>query len=63
MVDRVKQRPLGSAAYEDADRRAARDLGQVVGRLNTVRPTKDVIFDMVEEWIETTQRLNTLIDA
>ena len=38
-------------------------VGQIVGRLNTVRPTKDVIFEMVEEWIETTQRLNNLIDA
>ena len=26
-------------------------------------PDADVIFDMVEEWIETTQRLNNLIDA
>ena len=24
---------------------------------------KDVIFEMVEEWIETTQRLNNLIEA
>jgi hypothetical protein len=26
-----------------------------------VRPAKDVIFDMVQEWIETTERLNGLI--
>jgi NAD(P)H-dependent flavin oxidoreductase YrpB (nitropropane dioxygenase family) len=37
-------------------------VGQIVGRLNTVRPTKDVIFEMVEEWIATTQQLNRLID-
>jgi len=38
-------------------------VGQIVGRLNSVRPTKDVIFEMVEEWIETTQRLGGLIDT
>jgi len=36
-------------------------VGQIVGRLNDVRPTRDVIFDMVEEWIATTERLNTLL--
>jgi hypothetical protein len=36
-------------------------VGQIVGRLDQVRPTKDVVFDMVEEWIETTQRLNGLL--
>ena len=34
-----------------------------VSKQFTVRPTKDVIFEMVEEWIETTQRLNNLIEA
>ena len=32
-------------------------------RMNSVRPVRDVIFDMVEEWIETTRRLDTLIDT
>lgn len=32
-------------------------VGQVVSRMNKVRPSKDVIFDMVEEYIETTSRL------
>ncbi len=36
-------------------------VGQIVGRLNRVQPTKDVIFEMVEEWITTTERLNGLI--
>ena len=31
--------------------------------MNQVRPVRDVIFDMVEEWIETTERLESLIDA
>ena len=36
-------------------------VGQIVGRLNDVRTTKDVMFDMVEEWISTTERLNGLL--
>ena len=63
--------PLQGIIYNYAARRVSRvqrkelsgfPVGQIVGRLNTVRPTKDVIFEMVEEWIETTQRLNSLID-
>ena len=38
-------------------------VGQIVGRMNEVRPTKDVIFDMVEEWIETTERLARIADV
>ena len=30
--------------------------------MNQVRPTRDVIFDMVEEWIETTERLKQIAD-
>ena len=26
-----------------------------------VRPTRDVIFDMVEEWIETTERMSSML--
>ena len=57
--------------YGEAARRISRaqnkelsgfPVGQIVGSINRVRPTKDVIFEMVEEWIETTQRLNSLID-
>lgn len=33
-------------------------VGQVVSRMNKVRPSKDVIFDMVEEYIETMSRLS-----
>ena len=64
--------PLQGIIYNYAARRVSRvqrkelsgfPVGQIVGRLNTVRPTKDVIFEMVEEWIETTQRLNNLIEA
>ena len=31
--------------------------------MNQVRPTRDVIFDMVQEWIETTERLKQIADV
>jgi hypothetical protein len=31
--------------------------------MNSVRPARDVIFDMVQEWIETTERMQSLIDV
>jgi NAD(P)H-dependent flavin oxidoreductase YrpB (nitropropane dioxygenase family) len=36
-------------------------VGQIVGRMNKVRPVKDVIFEMVEECIEATERLQRLL--
>jgi NAD(P)H-dependent flavin oxidoreductase YrpB (nitropropane dioxygenase family) len=38
-------------------------VGQVVSRMNQVRPSKDVIFDMIEEYIDTMNRLSTTVDA
>ena len=41
---RVRSRPLsGSPA------------GQIIGRVHAVRPARDVFFEIIEEWIETTQ--------
>ena len=47
---------------------AARDLGfnpvgQIVGTMNRVRKSKDVIYEMVEECIEATERLSTLFST
>jgi NAD(P)H-dependent flavin oxidoreductase YrpB (nitropropane dioxygenase family) len=62
--------PLQGILHQEAARRFMRvnnkdltgfPVGQIVGRLNEVRPTKDVIFDMVEEWIATTERLNGML--
>lgn len=36
-------------------------VGQIVGRMNKVRPVRDVIFDLVEECIEATERLARLM--
>jgi NAD(P)H-dependent flavin oxidoreductase YrpB (nitropropane dioxygenase family) len=33
-------------------------VGQVVGRMNQVRPAKDVIYQMIDEYIDTMARLN-----
>jgi hypothetical protein len=35
-------------------------VGQIVGSMNNVRSARDVIFEMVTEFIETTERLSSL---
>ena len=32
-------------------------VGQIVGLMNKVRPAKDIVYAIVEEWIETTQTM------
>jgi NAD(P)H-dependent flavin oxidoreductase YrpB (nitropropane dioxygenase family) len=62
--------PLQGLLFNGAGRRITRShnkelsgfpVGQIVGSMNQVRPARDVIFDLVEEWIDTTQRLNGLV--
>jgi NAD(P)H-dependent flavin oxidoreductase YrpB (nitropropane dioxygenase family) len=36
-------------------------VGQVVGSMNSVRPTRRVVLEMVEEFIDTIQRLDDLV--
>jgi len=64
--------PLQGILWAEANRRWTRarakalqgfPVGQIVGRMNNVRPTKDVIFDMVEEWIDTTQKMAQLVEG
>ena len=38
-------------------------VGQVVSRMNDVRPSKDVIYEMVDEYIDTMNRLSTTVDV
>ena len=63
--------PLQGIVYAGAARRFGRvqkrelagsPVGQIVGRMNEVRPARDVIFDMVEEWIDATERLKQIAD-
>jgi NAD(P)H-dependent flavin oxidoreductase YrpB (nitropropane dioxygenase family) len=37
-------------------------VGQVVGTMNTVRPTRRVVLEMIEEFADTLERLNGLVD-
>jgi NAD(P)H-dependent flavin oxidoreductase YrpB (nitropropane dioxygenase family) len=41
---------------------AGHPAGQIVGSIDRVRNAKDVVADMVEGWIETTERLNSLME-
>jgi NAD(P)H-dependent flavin oxidoreductase YrpB (nitropropane dioxygenase family) len=63
--------PLQYMATSDATRRIAKyqvqelqgmPVGQIVGRMNEVRPVRDVVFDLVEEFVEATERLDRLRD-
>ncbi len=49
--------------YAHVEQSGAKDLvgspvGQIVGRMNSVRSTRDVIYDMVSECVETIERLS-----
>ncbi|MBI1884936.1 MAG: nitronate monooxygenase [Chloroflexi bacterium] len=36
-------------------------VGQIVGRMNAVRPSREVIYDMVQEFVDTVNRLTELL--
>jgi NAD(P)H-dependent flavin oxidoreductase YrpB (nitropropane dioxygenase family) len=52
------------AAEADPDSAAAQlagtPIGQIAGMLNSVRPARDVIFDMVEQYAAAVERLDAL---
>jgi NAD(P)H-dependent flavin oxidoreductase YrpB (nitropropane dioxygenase family) len=58
--------PLQNILTSEANARIARSdrkdiqfapVGQIVGRMNQVKPVRDVIFELVEEYIETVEKL------
>jgi NAD(P)H-dependent flavin oxidoreductase YrpB (nitropropane dioxygenase family) len=58
--------PLQNILTSEANARISRSdrtdiqfapVGQIVGRMNEVRPVRDVIFNLVEEYVETVERL------
>ncbi|MHB8453059.1 MAG: nitronate monooxygenase, partial [Mycobacteriales bacterium] len=62
--------PLQGMLHQEAARRFVRarsreltgfPAGQIVGRMDRVRPAQEVVFSLVEEWIATTQRLAGLV--
>ncbi len=64
--------PLQGVLYSNAARRITRaqraelsgsPVGQIVGRMNRVRPAKDVVYDLVEECITATERLERLMGS
>jgi NAD(P)H-dependent flavin oxidoreductase YrpB (nitropropane dioxygenase family) len=48
---RVRSRALGGAP-----------VGQIIGRIQSVRTTREVIFELVDEWIDTTARAARMLD-
>ena len=63
--------PLQYMATADAQRRIAKynvddlrvmPVGQIVGRMTSVRPVRDVVFDLMEEFVEATERLDRFRD-
>ncbi|MDH2427910.1 nitronate monooxygenase family protein [Sphaerisporangium sp. TRM90804] len=44
----------------DATELATFPAGQIIGAMNRVRPAKDVVFDLVEEYVEAVERLGRL---
>ena len=59
---------LVSDAYSRINRSQDRDLigapvGQIVGQMNAVRPVRDVMFDLVEEYVTASERLARVTGA
>lgn len=59
---------LNSKAMRRIQRSGNRELtgmpvGQIVSRMNQVRPSKDIIFEMIDEYIETTTRLGSTLQS
>jgi NAD(P)H-dependent flavin oxidoreductase YrpB (nitropropane dioxygenase family) len=55
ILNSYAQRRIARAANPDL---VGTPIGQVVGRMNEVRPAKDVVYQMVDEYIDTMNRLN-----
>ena len=54
--------------YANNEKYGAKDLlgspvGQVVGRMNAVRPTKEIIYDMVTEYVDTMSKMTEALAA
>jgi NAD(P)H-dependent flavin oxidoreductase YrpB (nitropropane dioxygenase family) len=63
--------PLQYMLISDAQRRIGKHqvkelttmpVGQIVGRMNKVRPVRDVVYDLVEEFVDASQRLEKLVE-
>jgi hypothetical protein len=63
--------PLQGILYAEAARRFSRvhskdfaghPAGQILGSVDRVRPARDIVLEMVQQWIETTERLHQLME-
>ncbi len=63
--------PLQYMLISDAQRRIGKyqvkelttmPVGQIVGRMNKVRPVRDVIFDLVEDFVDASERVQKLVE-
>ncbi len=66
MLNSDAQSRIGHYARSEHSR--ARELvgipvGQIVGRMNEVRPTREVIYELVNEFVDTVRRLEGLLEA
>jgi NAD(P)H-dependent flavin oxidoreductase YrpB (nitropropane dioxygenase family) len=64
--------PLQGILYGEMARRVTRahnvelsgfPVGQIVGRMDRIRPTHEVVFELIEDWIATTEKLCALLDT
>ena len=64
--------PLQGLLYAEAARRFTRSkskefagspAGQIIGRVDRVRPAREVVADIIDEWIATTERLAGLLQS
>jgi NAD(P)H-dependent flavin oxidoreductase YrpB (nitropropane dioxygenase family) len=64
--------PLQGILHNEAGRRTQRahakeligfPVGQIVGRLDKVRPSRDVVLEMVEEFVDTTEKMSAMLEA
>jgi NAD(P)H-dependent flavin oxidoreductase YrpB (nitropropane dioxygenase family) len=63
--------PLQGILYAEAASRFSRvhskdfaghPAGQILGSVDRVRPARDIVIDMVQQWIDTTERLHSLME-
>jgi hypothetical protein len=54
---------VSSKEGSGANQLATYFVGQVVGSMNSVKPTRRVVMEMVEEFVDAVERLHTLIES
>ena len=64
LVSEAQRRIARVAAKDEGARRLSTYfVGQIVGSMNSVRPAASVVLDMVDEFIDAVQRLDTLMES